>query len=419
MMRLLALFTMGRRGALSPPAALVALAGLLAVVGCGSKPAGPVPAPPEVGVVAVRADRVVLTTELPGRTAAYLVADVRPQVNGIIQRRAFVEGADVRAGDLLYLIDPAPYKAAYDQAAASLAVAESNVPALKARVVRMKELVAIHAVGQQDFDDAVSSAARAEASVLAAKAAVEAARVNLGYTPLKAPISGRIGRSSVTVGALVSAYQPVPLATVQQLDPIYVDVTQASADILRLTRRVESGDFKAAQARKVKLLLEDGTPYPREGVLQFRDVSVDPATGSVILRMVFPNPQRTLLPGMYVRAVVEEGENERAILAPQQGITRNPKGEALALVVNTEGVVEQRKLELDRAIGADWVVTRGLQPGERIIVEGHAQLRPGVKVRTVPAHQPTPVGPPAPKADAAKPGPGAAGATPARNAGER
>ncbi len=356
-----------------------------AACGKGAPGAAPPPRVPEVGVAAVRSGRVTLTTELPGRTAAYLVADVRPQVNGIIQRRAFAEGADVRAGALLYQIDPAPYQAAYDQAVASLAVAESNVPALRSRTERLKEVLAIHAVGQQDYDDAVSALAKAEAGVLAAKAAVEMARVNLGYTPVKSPISGRIGRSSVTVGALVTAYQPTPLAVVQQLDPIYVDVTQASADILRLTRTVQSGQLTqgGAQERKVKLLLEDGTPYPEEGTLQFRDVSVDPTTGSVILRMVFPNPRRTLLPGMYVRAIVEEGVNEQAILAPQQGVTRNPKGEAIALVVNASGKVEQRIVEVDRAVGAEWVVTGGLAPGDRVVVEGGDQVRAGAEVRAV------------------------------------
>ena len=353
---------------------------------CGKgTPAAPPPRVAEVGVAAVRAGRVVLTTELPGRTAAYLVADVRPQVNGIIQRRAFVEGTDVKAGALLYLIDPAPYQAAYDQALASLAVAESNVPALRSRAERLKEVLAIHAVGQQDYDDAVAALARAEAGIVAAKAAVEMAKVNLGYTPVKSPISGRIGRSAVTVGALVSAYQPAPLAVVQQLDPIYVDVTQASADVLRLTRNVQSGQLKqgGGQERKVKLLLEDGTPYPSEGRLQFRDVSVDPTTGSVILRMVFPNPQRTLLPGMYVRALVEEGVNEQAVLAPQQAVTRNQKGEAVALIVGADGKIAQRVVDVDRAVGAEWVVTGGLAPGDRVVVEGRDQVRPGMDVRAV------------------------------------
>jgi membrane fusion protein (multidrug efflux system) len=399
--------SIGASGRTASRAARLALAVALVTAGaaCQQRSHGPsAPPPPEVGVAAVRSARVVFTTELPGRTAAYLVADVRPQVNGIIQRREFVEGADVKAGQLLYQIDPAPYKAAYDQAVASLAMVESDVPALRSKAERLKELVAIHAVGQQDYDDAASALGRAEASVLAAKAAVETARVNLGYTPVKSPISGRIGRSSVTVGALVTAYQPTSLAVVQQLDPIYVDVTQASADILRLTRAVDSGQVARAgsNARKVKLLLEDGTPYPIEGTLQFRDVSVEPTTGSVILRMVFPNPHRTLLPGMYVRAIVEEGVDEHAILAPQQGITRNAKGDPLAMVVNAAGKVEQRKIEVDRAIGADWVVTKGLAPDDRLIVEGRDRVRPGAMVRAVPVDA-APRMPAAPNASETRP----------------
>jgi membrane fusion protein (multidrug efflux system) len=402
------------RGRAGTGAAGLALAAFVAttVGACGPRPSVmKAPPTPEVGVATVRSERLVLTTELPGRTAAYLVADVRPQVNGIIQQRTFAEGGDVKAGQLLYQIDPAPYKAAYDQAVAALAVAESAVPALGSKARRLKELAAVHAVGQQDADDAASALATAEAGVLAAKAAVEAARVNLGYTPVKSPISGRIGRSSVTVGALVTAYQPAALAMVQQLDPIYVDVTQASADILRLTRAVDSGQVArgGSHARKVRLALEDGTPYPIEGTLQFRDVSVDPTTGSVVLRMVFSNPRRTLLPGMYVRATVEEGVNEHAILAPQQGITRNMKGEPLALVVDAAGKVEQRKIEVERAIGSDWVVTSGLAPGDRLIVEGRDKVRPGATVRPVPVN----LAPSVPSAPAA---PGAPGATPPRPA---
>jgi membrane fusion protein (multidrug efflux system) len=372
-----------------PRSAAVGLTVALAifVVACAKTPAGQASGGPiEVGVVTVQPQRVVLTTVLPGRTAAYLVAEVRPQVSGLIERRAFVEGADVTAGNLLYAIDAAPYQAALDQATAALAVAEANVPALRSRAERMKELVAIHAVGQQDYDDAVSALARAEAGVLAARAVVESARINLAYTPVKSPISGRVGRSSVTVGALVTAYQPVPLAVVQQLDPIYVDVTQATSDILRLRRRAESGLLTRGGRLEspVRLLLEDGTPYPNEGTLQFRDVSVDQASGSVILRMVFPNPQRTLLPGMYVRAVVEEGTNEQAILAPQQGVTRDPKGNPQALVVNAAGLVELRALDVERAIGTDWLVTKGLAPGDRLIVDGLDKVKPGVSVHAVP-----------------------------------
>lgn len=339
-----------------------------------------------MSTVAVRSERVVLTTELPGRTAAYLIAEVRPQVNGIIQQRPFAEGSNVQAGSLLYQIDPAPYRAAHQQAEAALAVAEANLPPARSRAERLKGLAEIHAVGQQDYDEAAAALLRAEAGVASARAAVESARINLAYTPLKAPISGRTGRSTVTVGALVTAYQPTPLVVIQQLDPIYVDVTQASADLLRLRRGLASGGLQRATALegKVKLLLEDGTPYPREGRLQFRDVTVDPTTGSVVLRMVFPNPDSTLLPGMYVRAIVEEGVREQAILAPQQGVTRDPKGNASALVVGADGKAEERALQVDRAVGDRWLVTAGLAEGDQVIVEGLQKIRPGVPVKAVP-----------------------------------
>jgi membrane fusion protein (multidrug efflux system) len=372
------------------------LAAAIAAAGCARRPAPPPPGPVEVSTVTVHAGPAVLTTELPGRTCPYLVAEIRPQVNGIIQKRAFEEGKDVKEGTLLYQIDPSPYQAAYDQAKAALAVAEANLPATRSRAERLKGLVEIHAVGQQDYDDAAAALLRAEASVDSARAAVESARINLAYTPLKAPISGRIGRSAVTVGAMVTAYQPTSLAVVQKLDPIYVDVTQASADLLRLRRGLESGKLKTSgSVRKVKLLLEDGTPYPHEGTLQFRDVTVDSATGSVILRMVFPNPQYTLLPGMYVRAIVEEGVNENAVLAPQQGVTRDAKGNATALVVGKDGKVEERALTLDRALGDRWLVTAGLGDGDQVIVEGLQKIRPGVPVKPVPFALPPAGGGPA------------------------
>jgi membrane fusion protein (multidrug efflux system) len=340
-----------------------------------------------VGVETLRSERVVLTMELPGRTAAYLIAEVRPQVNGIIQKRQFREGSDVAAGSLLYQIDPAPYEAAHDQARAALAVAEANLPAARLRAERLKGLVEIHAVGRQEYDDAAAALLRAEASVASARAAVASARINLSYTPLRAPISGRVGKSTVTVGALVTAYQPTPLAVIQQLDPIYVDVTQASADVLRLRRNLQSGRIThgGPKQSKVKLVLEDGTPYTREGQLQFRDVTVDPTTGSVVLRMVFPNPDATLLPGMYVRAVVEEGVRDKAVLAPQQGITRDAKGTARALVIGAQGKVEERTLVLDRPFGDRWLVTEGLEDGDQVIVEGLQKVRPGVAVKAVPA----------------------------------
>jgi len=374
----------------SAPAVIVTIAVIGAaatLTGCGRKgPAHAPQDPAEVGVVTLAPQRVVLTTELPGRTSAYLVAEVRPQVSGIIKDRLFTEGADVAAGQVLYQIDPAQYQAAVDQAEAALAAAEANVPAARSRAERLKEAVAAHAAGQLDLDTAVAAQATAEASVAVARAALEGARINLAYTPVKAPIGGRIGRSSVTVGALVAAYQPVPLAVVQKLDPIYVDVTQSSADMLRFRRALGAGKLKQGSEghNKVKLLLEDGSPYPLEGTLKFADVTVEPTTGSVTLRMVFPNPEQLLLPGMFVRATVEQGVDETAILAPQMGVTRNPQGEPVALVVGQDGKVEQRVLEVDRAIGDTWLVTKGLAPGDQLIVEGLQRVRPGAPVNAVP-----------------------------------
>ena len=354
-------------------------------------------------MVTIQSERAVLTRELPGRTSAYLIAEIRPQVSGIIQKRLFQEGSDVQEGSVLYQIDPAPYQAAYDQAKAALAIAEAALPAARSRAERLKKLAEIHAVGQQDSDEAQAALQQAEANVEAAKATAESARINLSYTPIKAPIPGRTGKSSVTVGALVTAFQPLPLATVQQLDPIYVDVTQSSSDLLGLRRAMKEGRLKNGRENRVKLLLEDGTSYPREGKLEFRDVTVEPTTGSVTIRLVFPNPERILLPGMFVRAVVEEGVSENAILVPQQGVTRNPKGDPIALVVDGEGKVEQRALEIDRAIGDRWLVTRGLSPGDRLVVEGLQKVRPGDTVRAVPAgssagsEKPKGEGPPSPE----------------------
>ncbi|GMU24238.1 MAG: acriflavin resistance protein [Phycisphaerae bacterium] len=335
--------------------------------------------------VVVSPQPVTLSTELPGRTSPYMVAEVRPQVNGIIQSRPFEEGGDVKAGDVLYQIDPARYQAALDQAKAALAVAQANLPALRARVERYQKALAERAVSQQAYDEAVAALEQGEATVEARKAEMERARIELSYTPVTAPISGRIGRSAFTVGALVTAHQSAPLATINQLDPIYVDVTQSTAELIRLKRDVETGELSAGgeAQRKVRLLLEDGTPYPLDGTLQFRDVTVDPTTGSFTLRMVFPNPQHDLLPGMFVRAVVQEGIARQGILVPQQGVSRNPKGEAIALLVNAEGKVEERKLEINRAMGDKWLVASGLSGGERLIVEGMMNVRPGAAVRAV------------------------------------
>ena len=364
---------------------LISLVGVILFVGCKRQQPLP-PPPPEVATVTVRTQQVVLTTELPGRTSAYLVAEVRPQVSGIIQKRLFTEGDDVKAGDVLYQIDPAPYQASYESAKAALARSEANVLPLRLRAERYKELVAIKAVSQQEYDDAAAALKQAEAEVEVNKAAVDSARINLAYTRITAPISGRIGKSNVTVGALATEHQVFPLATIQQLDPIYVDATQSSAKLLQLKRNMTAGRIQGAgpgQAR-VTLLLEDGTPYPSEGTLKFSDVTVDPSTGSFILRMVFPNQNLTLLPGMFVRAVVEEGVAPNALLVPQQGVSRNPKGEAIGLVVDKSGTVRQRMLTLDRAIGNQWLVSSGLSAGERLIVEGMLNVKPGDTVKVIP-----------------------------------
>ncbi len=376
----------------------------IGLCGCGrdsGQQEGPPPVP-EVAIVTVQPQPVELTTELPGRTSAYLVAEIRPQVNGIIQKRLFQEGAEVKAGQLLYQIDPAPFQAAYDSAKASLGKAQANLPAVRIRTERYKELVADRAVSRQDYDDAAAALEQSQAEIKYWQAAVAAARINLGYTRVTAPISGRIGKSSVTDGALVTAYQPTALATIQQLDPIYVDVTQASAELLRLQRQMAAGQVSLndKNGRQVRILLEDGTEYPLAGLLQFRDITVDPTTGSVTVRIVVPNPQHLLLPGMFVRAVVQEGIALQAILVPQQGVSRNPKGEAVALVVDDAGVVQQRLLTLGRAMGASWLVTAGLKPGERLIVEGMLNVRPGAVVRAVPW-------------EGAKPGQSSVGAIPA------
>ena len=340
---------------------------------------------PEVATVTIQPQQVELTTELPGRTCVYLVSEIRPQVNGIIQKRQFREGSDVKAGQLLYQIDPAPFQVALDSAKASLGKAQANLPSIRSRAERYKELLVDKAVSRQDYEDAAAAVEQALAEIEYWKAAVEAARINLGYTRVTAPVSGRIGRSSVTDGALVTAYQPASLATVQQLDPIYVDVTQSSAELLRLKRNLEAGRLSADAENngKVRILLEDGTPYPLEGMLQFREVTVDPATGSFTLRIVVPNPEHLLLPGMFVRAVVREGVAQNAILAPQQGVTRNPKGQPVALLVDVAGTVQQRILTLDRAIGDQWLVSSGLYPGDRLIVEGMLKVRPGATVKAV------------------------------------
>jgi membrane fusion protein (multidrug efflux system) len=368
--------------------ALTALAGLLLIGGCQSGQ-GRQTAPasvPEVATVKVSMESVALTTELPGRTSAYLVADIRPQVNGIIQKRLFTEGSYVRAGQVLYQIDPAPFQANLDNAKAAAAKAEANLHATRSRTERFKELLPDKAVSQQEYDDAAATLKQTEADIEYWKAMVQTARINLGYTRITAPIPGRIGKSNVTEGSLVTAQQPAPLSIIQQLDPVYVDVPQSTTELLRLKRSLEGGRLNqgGANQKKVKLLLEDGSAYPSTGALQFQDVTVDPTTASVILRAVFPNPKNVLLPGMFVRAVIQEGIKERAILIPQQGVSRDPKGNPLALVVDAGEKVSQRMLTLDRAVGDKWLVTAGLASGDRVIVEGMQKVRPGASVKAVP-----------------------------------
>ncbi|HEY6000907.1 MAG TPA: efflux RND transporter periplasmic adaptor subunit [bacterium] len=449
--------------------ALIAAGALLA--GCGkSKPAAAPPPPPEVGVVTIQPQRVAVTTELAGRISAYLVAEVRPQVGGIVQERLFTEGSDVKAGDVLYRIDPATYRSAYASAQAALARAqaaqasakaalgttratqasaqaalatsraahenalagraraEANAVPRRLKAARFQELVAINAVSRQDADDAAAAVkqseaeiqsadaavsgakaeiARAEAAVTGAEAeiaraeaaiqvagaeiagaeaALESARINLSRAEVTAPISGRIGRSAVSTGALVTANQAAALATIQRLDPVYVDATESSANVLRLRQSLASGHLRQdgpGQAT-VRLVLENGAAYPLEGSLKFSDVTVQPGTGSVTLRSVFPNPDKLLLPGMFVRAVVQEGVNESAILVPQRGVSRNQKGEPVAMAVGADEKVEARVLKVDRALGDQWLVTGGLAAGDRVILEGLQRVRPGVPVKAVP-----------------------------------
>lgn len=362
----------------------VVLGIVIGLIGC-EKPvvvAAPERPPQDVGVVTLREEPVEIVTELPGRTAAFRVAEVRPQVSGIVLKRLFEEGSEVQEGDQLYQIDPARYQAAVDSAEA--AVERTDAAAQIARLVaqRRSKLVSSSVISKQDFDDAIALAKQADANVTVAKAELERAKIDLEYTRVIAPISGRIGRSSVTEGALVTTGQVTPLATVYQLDPIYVDVTQSSAQLLALKRQLEKGELTGVNGRQAeaRLILEDGTIYAHPGKLQFSEVSVDTGTGSVTLRAVFPNPEHELLPGMFVRALVTEGVNETGLLVPQRGVTRNSKGEAVALVVNAEKVVELRILKTDRAVGDRWLVSEGLKAGDRVIVEGLQKTAPGAPV---------------------------------------
>lgn len=401
----------------------------LCLSGCQRRQEAPPPPPiPEVAVVTIETGPIVLTSELPGRTSGYRVAEIRPQVNGLIQKRLFTEGSDVQAGQALYQIDPAPFQAAHDNAKANLLAtqkaadrARAALAASLAGVARQQATLALAKTNRQRFadlfnDKAVSASERdqtatdvdvaeamlrtveaqvdsdraavavADAGIKQAEAAIQVTQINLGYTKVNAPISGRIGRSSVTEGAAVTAYQALAMATIQQFDPIYVDVPQSTAQLAAWRRNAANGLLQSGRADQtsVRLVMEDGTIYPLPGTLGFREVTVDSTTGSVILRVVVPNPTGALLPGMFVRALIEEGVNEKAILIPQQAVSRDPKGNPLVLIVDEEGKVRQKPITTDRALGDKWLVSAGLAPGDRVVVEGMQKVRPGAAVRTIP-----------------------------------
>jgi membrane fusion protein (multidrug efflux system) len=349
---------------------------------CGKQQQTGAPPPPEVGVVTLQAQRVSDVRNLPGRVSAYVIAEVRPQVTGIIQKRLFEEGSQVKAGQPLYQLDDAIYRAEVNSREAAVSKARATLEAAKLAANRSTELARIDAVSAQEKENAVAAERQANADVESAEAALRSAQVSLAYARITSPISGRIGKSNYTQGALVTANQADPLTTVQQLDPLYVDLTQSASELLQLRRDFGGADLN--QSASVTLLMADGTKYPQQGQLKFADVSVDPQTGSFALRAVVPNPHRELLPGMYVRAVLERGERE-AVLAPQRSISRDPKGNGVALVVTADNKVEQRTVTTTRTIGDQWLIDDGLKAGERVIVEGVQKVQPGMQVRPVEA----------------------------------
>ncbi|EEJ5746546.1 multidrug efflux RND transporter periplasmic adaptor subunit AcrA [Salmonella enterica] len=374
---------MNKNRGLTPLAVVLMLSGSLALTGCDDKQdqqGGQ--QMPEVGVVTLKTEPLQITTELPGRTVAYRIAEVRPQVSGIILKRNFVEGSDIEAGVSLYQIDPATYQATYDSAKGDLAKAQAAANIAELTVKRYQKLLGTQYISKQEYDQALADAQQANAAVVAAKAAVETARINLAYTKVTSPISGRIGKSSVTEGALVQNGQASALATVQQLDPIYVDVTQSSNDFLRLKQELANGSLKQENGKaKVDLVTSDGIKFPQSGTLEFSDVTVDQTTGSITLRAIFPNPDHTLLPGMFVRARLQEGTKPAALLVPQQGVTRTPRGDATVLVVGADNKVEIRQIVASQAIGDKWLVTDGLKAGDRVVVSGLQKVRPGAQVK--------------------------------------
>lgn len=359
---------------------LLACAPALALGACGDSPP-PAPPPPAVGVVTLKTESASLLTELPGRIVALETAEVRPQISGVIRRRLFDEGGYVHAGQLLYEIEDAPYRAALAQAQGALARANAAIRSTGLQAQRYKDLVGINAVSRQEYDDAAATAQQAQADVAAQRGAVQTAQVNQNFTRIRAPISGRIGRSLFTPGALVQAGQADALATIQRTDAVHVDVTQSAAQIIDLKLAMKSGGVSEADGARIQLLLPNGSVYPIEGRLQFSEVTVDPASGAVTLRATFPNPEGLLLPGMYVRAKLVEGQRKQAILAPQQGISRDARGRATAMVVGKGNKVEVRQVEVDRVVADKWIVASGLKAGDRLIVEGLMNLRPGTVVK--------------------------------------
>jgi membrane fusion protein (multidrug efflux system) len=365
---------------------------LLLLAGCNRKPAGaggpggmPM-GPMEVGVITITPGPVTLTQDLPGRTSSFRVAEVRARVNGVVLKRLFEEGGDVKEGQALYQIDPAPYEAALTSAQGTLARAEANVAAARLKAERYKQLINTKVISKQDYDDAIANQGIYEADVLSGQAAVQTAKINLSYTKVLSPVTGRIGISQVTEGAYVQEAQATLMATIQQLDKVYVDVTQASSDLMRLRRELANGQLKADESgrAKVKLILEDGTPYSEEGSLEFADVTVSTTTNTVTVRAIFPNPKGELLPGLFVRARLEEGSKPDAILVPQSAVTRNTKGEPTTMVVGANSMVEVRVIETPRSVGNQWLVSAGLKPGDQVIVNNLQKIRPGAPVKPAP-----------------------------------
>ncbi len=379
---------MSIRPTLAREASVAILAIIFAISGCRGQTQAAADPPPEVAVVTVHHASVPVTTELPGRTSAYLVAQVRARVDGIVLQREFTEGADITANQRLYQIDPAPFRAALDSAQATLARARANVEPTSAQAERDKVLVAGNAVSKQTYVNAVAAERQALADVGSARAAVQTAAINLGYTDIVAPITGRIGPSLVTQGAFVQASAATLMATIQQIDPIYVDLNQTSIEGLQLRQRVASGQLKlnGPDQAKVSLILEDGTPYAQTGTLQFTDITVDPGTGSVTVRAIFPNPQHVLLPGAFVRARIDQGMDDRAILVPEDGVTHDRTGRATVLVVRADNRVALQTVNATRTLGTNWVVESGLNDGDRVIVSGVQRVQPGVLVHVTAAH---------------------------------